>query len=201
MIDVYKIIDRTEAEGPYTRFCIWTQGCKKHCVGCWAKETWEFGIGKKYSVDELYEKIYSLKDYIDGVTFLGGEPFEQAYEIGLLAQKVKNIGLSVVTFSGYTYEELQLKADNGTMLLLKNTDLLIDGGFEAEHFDISRPWIGSSNQKYIFLTDRFAPDIISKFKNKVEVRISENGELTMNGMGDFEYLKEKFCLQLGSDKV
>ncbi len=38
MIDVYKIIPNTTVEGPGMRFCIWVQGCKKHCSGCWAKE-------------------------------------------------------------------------------------------------------------------------------------------------------------------
>ena len=61
MLDLYKIIPQTEVEGPNKRFCIWVQGCKKHCAGCWAKETWEFGIGKNYSVEELFQLI-KVKD-------------------------------------------------------------------------------------------------------------------------------------------
>lgn len=201
MLDIYKIIENTTVEGPYRRFCIWTQGCKKHCKGCWAKDTWKFNAGKKYSVDELFSLIKKQEKNIDGVTFLGGEPFEQAQELSLLAEKIKQIGLSLVTFSGYTLDELQSKNNTYINKLLSNTDLLIDGGFEIENYDLSHPWVGSSNQRYIFLTDRFSLKEIETFKNQVEVRISKDGTLQMNGMGDFKKLKEKFCLQLGQDSV
>ncbi len=200
MLDLYKIIPQTEVEGPNKRFCIWVQGCKKHCVGCWAKETWEFGIGKNYSVEELFQLIKAQKD-IEGVTFLGGEPFEQAENLSKLAQKVKEIGLSVVCFTGYTIEELRNKNSSAITALLENIDLLIDGGFEKENFDLSRPWVGSSNQRYIFLSDVYSPDTIKKYTNKVEVRISRGGKLEINGMGDFEKIKKDFYLQLGKNNV
>lgn len=200
MLDLYKIIPQTEVEGPNKRFCIWVQGCKKHCVGCWAKETWEFGIGKNYSVEELFQLIKAQKD-IEGVTFLGGEPFEQAENLSKLAKKVKEIGLSVVCFTGYTIEELRNKNSSAITTLLENIDLLIDGGFEKENFDLSRPWVGSSNQRYIFLSDVYSPDTIKKYTNKVEVRISRGGKLEINGMGDFEKIKKDFYLQLGKNNV
>lgn len=200
MLDLYKIIPQTEVEGPNKRFCIWVQGCKKHCLGCWAKETWEFGIGKNYSVEELFQLIKAQKD-IEGVTFLGGEPFEQAENLSKLAQKVKEIGLSVVCFTGYTIEELRNKNSSAITALLENIDLLIDGGFEKENFDLSRPWVGSSNQRYIFLSDVYSPDTIKKYTNKVEVRISRGGKLEINGMGDFEKIKKDFYLQLGKNNV
>ena len=79
--------------------------------------------------------------------------------------------------------------------------MLVDGGFEKDNFDLSRPWVGSSNQRYIFLTDFYSPEEIKKYKNKVEVRISEGGKLEINGMGDFERIKKDFCLQLGRNNV
>ncbi len=200
MLNLYKIIPQTEVEGPNKRFCIWVQGCKKHCAGCWAKETWEFGIGQNYTVEELFQLIKSQKD-IEGVTFLGGEPFEQAKELSKLAQKIKEVGLSVVCFTGYTIEELRNIDSPSIATLLENIDLLIDGGFEKENFDLSRPWVGSSNQRYIFLTDFYSPDAIKKYTNKVEVRISQGGKLEINGMGDFEKIKKDFYLQLGKNNV
>ncbi|MBQ8460005.1 radical SAM protein [bacterium] len=200
MIEVYKIIKNTKVEGPGNRFCIWVQGCQKHCKGCWAKDTWEFGIGKKYSVNQLLNFIKSEKD-IDGITFLGGEPFEQAKELSKLANKVKNMGLSVVCFTGYTIEELKDKNDISVNDFLQSIDLLIDGGFEADKFDLSRPWVGSSNQRYHFLTDRFSRDIVNRYKNKIEARINPDGKLEINGMGDFEKIKKEFCLQLGKNKI
>lgn len=191
MIDIYKIIKKTKVEGPGVRFCIWVQGCKKHCNGCWAKDTWEFGIGQKYSVEDLYEQILEEKN-IEGVTFLGGEPFEQAQELAKLAQLVKSKGLSVVCFTGYTLEEL--KADKRVVefdSFLKNIDLLIDGGFEKDKFDLSRPWVGSSNQGYHYLTDFYSASDIELYKNKIEARISPDGKIEINGMGDFNKIAEK----------
>lgn len=190
MIDVYKIIENTNVEGPGVRFCIWTQGCKKHCAGCWAKDTWSFDSGIKYSVKELYDKIVSQKN-LEGVTFLGGEPFEQAKELSLLSEMVKQAGLSVVCFTGYTIEELNNKNDKYINEFLKHIDLLIDGGFEQDKFDLSRPWVGSSNQRYHFLTDFYTPEIINKYKNKIETRIMRDGSILINGMGNFEKIKRQ----------
>lgn len=200
MINVYKILDNTTVEGPGRRFCIWTQGCYKHCNGCYARDTWNFGIGKNFSVEELFQMI-ATQNNIEGVTFLGGEPFEQANELSLLASKVKNIGLSVVCFTGYTIEELRGKNDENINSLLENIDLLIDGGFEEDEFDLSRPWIGSSNQRYIFLTDFYREKDILKYYNKIEMRISPSGQLEINGMGDFKAIEQDFCLQLGKNII
>ena len=200
MLNLYKIIPLTEVEGPNKRFCLWVQGCKKLCVGCLAKETWKFGVGTDYSVEKLTELITNQKE-IEGVTFLGGEPFEQAEPLSRFAQNVKKLGLSVVCFTGYTIEELRAKNSQAVNKLLENIDLLVDGGFEKDNFDLSRPWVGSSNQRYIFLTDFYSTEEIKKYKNKVEVRISEGGKLEINGMGDFERIKKDFCLQLGRNNV
>lgn len=200
MLNIYKIIEKTTVEGPESRFCIWTQGCKKHCLGCFAKETWEFGRGKDYTVEEIFNMIIA-QDGIEGVTFLGGEPFEQAEELAKLAKKIKDFGLSVVCFSGYTIDELKMKNSTSINELLKSVDLLIDGGFEKKNFDLSRPWVGSSNQRYIFLSDFYSMDDINSCKNKIEARISTDGKLEINGMGDFEQIREKFCLQLGKNNV
>ena len=190
-LKIYKIIPYTKAEGPGARFCIWVQGCSKHCTGCFAKETWDKNKGKNISVNEIFNEICKNKDKIEGVTFLGGEPFEQAFALSFLAKRVQELGLSVLTFSGLTYEELKNKKDESIDSLLEYTDLLIDGGYQKENFDISRPWVGSSNQRYIFLTDRYNEDVIAKFKNKIEVRINKKGVVFVNGMGNFDELAKK----------
>ena len=185
----YKILEKTKVEGPGVRFCIWVQGCSKHCSGCWATETWDFNKGEKISTKELLTKIKSSKD-IEGVTFLGGEPFEQAKAVGILAKEIKKLGLSVLTFTGQIYEELLKRKDKNIQRLLKYTDLLIDGSFEIQNFDLSRPWVGSKNQRYIFLSNYYNEDDIKKYKNKLEVRIDKNGNWLINGMGDFAKLKQ-----------
>ena len=190
------------ANGPGVRVSLFVSGCRNHCPGCFNKETWDFCYGKPFTPETKEHIIELLKpDYIEGFSLLGGEPFEQAIELSKLSQMAKEVGLSVVCFTGYTIEELQAKKDIATNSFLENIDLLIDGGFEVEKYDLSRPWIGSSNQRYLFLTDRYSLEEILKYKNKIEVRISQDGKTEINGMGDFSSINKNFCLQLGKDNV
>ncbi len=194
-IRVFKILKKTKVEGPNTRYCIWVQGCSKHCKGCYATNSWDFSGGIKKDTIDLIKDIKSQKG-IEGVTFLGGEPFEQAEALAQIACETKKLGLSVLTFTGLIYEDLKNSKDKNIQNLLKYTDLLIDGGFEEDNFDLSRPWVGSKNQRYIFLTDFYNETDIMNYQNKIEVRIDEKGTVSMNGMGDFKaietQLKEKF---------
>lgn len=189
---VYKILEKTRVEGPQIRFCIWVQGCSRHCKGCGAIHTWDKEKGILLDIEELFERIKNNAE-IEGVTFLGGEPFEQAQPLSELAQKIKTLNLGLITFTGYTLEELQAKNDVYISKLIKNTDLLIDGAFDVEKFDLSRPWVGSSNQKYHFLTNRYNKEEVLGIKNKVEVRFQKDGSVFINGMGDFEEIKKTLC--------
>ena len=68
--------------------------------------------------------------------------------------------------------------------------MLIDGEFDESQKDFSRPWVGSSNQQYHFLTDRYDETILTKYKNKIEVNVQKNGVVFINGMGDFNKVTE-----------
>ena len=188
-LNIFKILNKTTAEGPGKRFCLWVQGCSRHCRGCHAKSTWSHNINKLMDVDEIFNLIKSQTD-IEGVTFLGGEPFEQAQALSLLAQKVKETGLSVMTFSGNSYEDLKNSKDIFVQKLLKYTDLLVDGEFREDCFDLSRPWVGSKNQRYIFLSGRYSLQEIMRCNNKIELHIDKNGVVFVNGMTDFKELKK-----------
>lgn len=189
---VFNIVKNTRVEGPEIRYCIWVQGCSRHCRGCQAVHTWPHNGGILYETSEIIEDIMSQKA-IEGVTFLGGEPFEQAEALGIIAEAVKKSGLGVVCFTGGLLEELQ--KDKTNKRLLDNTDLLIDGEFMIDKVDYSRPWCGSSNQRYHFLTDRYNEEIFTKYKNKVEVNISKSGVIFMNGMGNFDEILQKIDLK------
>ena len=197
---VFNIIKNTKVEGPGNRYCIWVQGCSRHCIGCQAVHTWAHDKGELYEVNDIINDILQtynkskthIKDKdsrIEGVTFLGGEPFEQAEALGIIAREVKKAGLSIVCFTGDYLENLKLKSKN--KMLIDNIDLLIDGPYEKDKTDYSRPWCGSSNQRYHFLTDRYNEDIFLKHKNKVEVNISTNGQILINGMGNFDDIQQK----------
>ena len=188
---VFNILKNTKVEGPETRYCIWVQGCSRHCKGCQAVHTWSHSGGVLYNVKDIIADIKKQKN-IEGVTFLGGEPFEQAEALGIIAKAVKKEGLGVLCFTGGLLEELQLKDENKT--LLENIDLLIDGAFEIENVDYSRPWCGSTNQRYHFLTNRYNKEIFEKYKNKIEINISKDGTIFMNGMGNFDEIQHKIDL-------
>lgn len=188
---VFKILKNTKVEGPENRYCIWVQGCTIHCKGCQAVHTWPHQGGKLYDVKTIINEILSQTD-IEGVTFLGGEPFEQAEALGEIAQAVRKAGLGVLCFTGNYLENLIKEQKN--QKLLSNIDLLIDSPFEIDKLDYSRPWCGSSNQRYHFLTDRYNETIFEIYKNKVEMNIYSDGSVFMNGMGNFQDIMHKVDL-------
>ena len=188
-IQIYRLLERTKMAGPGWRFCLWVQGCSRKCKGCMAEETWPHDGGTTMDTETLSRQISAVPD-VEGITFLGGEPFEQPEMVAVLAQKAQTAGLSVVTFTGFTYEELLSSNDSYVRRLLDATDLLIDGPFVQEQFDISRPWVGSSNQQFRFLTDRYKESDLEEIHNQFEIRIAPNGKTLINGMGDFSRIKK-----------
>lgn len=191
---IHRYLPVTTVEGPGKRFCLWVQGCSIRCEGCGVPWTWAKENGEKISVEDLYAEIKkSQKDSdIEGITFLGGEPFDQPEALGELAKMVRTLGLSVMTFSGYLIDDLKKRPE--CQILLANTDLLIDGPFVQGKLDLSRPWVGSSNQRYHFLTSRYR-DLemnLMSIENKVEVRLKEDGTVSINGMITQKVLSELY---------
>lgn len=188
-LQIFRFLPFTRAEGPGNRACIWVQGCKLRCTGCFNAHFWDLDGGFTIDTEELYNQIIMQKD-IEGVTFLGGEPFLQAEALAQLGKKLKGENLSIVTFTGYTLEHLRALEDKHVNDLLEITDLLIDGPYKKELRTFERPWIGSSNQRYIFMTDRYRylEEQMNSFQNRVEIQIEKDGLVSINGMADFEKL-------------
>lgn len=136
-------------DGKGIRFTIFTQGCPHHCKGCHNPETHDFNGGYDIDTAELLEKI-KANPLLDGVTFSGGEPFMQAEILAEFAAEIKSLSLDIVTYTGYTFEELYANRDkNSWGRLLEATDHLIDGKFEIEKKDWTAKFRGSSNQRYL----------------------------------------------------
>lgn len=186
---IYRILDVTKAEGPYERMCIWVQGCSRRCEGCFARHTWDKNGGFEMSADEINARIDKVCGRIEGLTLLGGEPFEQAAELARIAAYARSKGLGVITFTGDIYEQLKDSADSGAHELLAQTDLLIDGAFSIEEKEFARPLVGSANQRFIFLSGRYSEQEITDYKNRFEIRVMPNGETVFNGMGDTNKLQ------------
>ena len=175
----------TRVEGPAARYALWVQGCSIRCPGCCNPHLFEGAGGQAVGVDTLMAEIRGARPAIEGVTFLGGEPFEQAAPLARLAAGARELGLSVMVFSGYTLEELQARTDAGTVGLLRSTDVLVDGRYDAARPERRRLWVGSENQRFHYLSDRYSPDIELPVDGaplrEVEVRIDADGAIHSNG--------------------
>lgn len=187
-IRVNSYIPITNVEGVGTRFAIWVQGCSIHCKGCANSHMWSIDGGTSYNVEDFINIIKSYADKIEGITWLGGEPLEQIESVTAICKAVQELGLSVIVFTGNDYADIKDRQDFKE--LAKYTDILIDGRYEQDKQDFSRAWVGSSNQNYYFLTDRYNESVIYENKNKIEVRISPDNEVVLTGMGDFKELME-----------
>jgi anaerobic ribonucleoside-triphosphate reductase activating protein len=173
----------TESEGPGRRFAIWVQGCEKRCPGCCNLDMQE--IRKNIIVDtkDLIKLIQqSVSRYkIEGLSFIGGEPMLQAEGLSEIARWGHSVGLTVLVFTGYLYNELQAMKNISVNKLLLDTDLLVDGIFIQEKYDTERDWIGSKNQKIYFLSDAYKPGIeYEKQEHQMEVLVSEK-DILVNG--------------------
>lgn len=146
------IVRESIVDGPGFRFTVFCQGCPHHCPGCHNQQTHDFAGGKDVALSRILEEI-DKNPLLSGVTFSGGEPFCQAGAFADLAEEVEKRGLDIVTFSGYTYEQLREKAetDEDTARLLAHTWLLIDGPFKKEEKDLTLAFRGSRNQRIIDL--------------------------------------------------
>jgi anaerobic ribonucleoside-triphosphate reductase activating protein len=147
MLNLAGFLARSEVNGPGTRAVLWVQGCPIHCEGCFNEQFQPFSPAMLVPVSELAERILALHG-IDGVTFSGGEPFVQAGPLAALGEQLRRTGLTIVTYSGYTAEQLAAGDDPAWPSLLAVTDLLIAGPYIAGLAGAD-PLKGSSNQQLI----------------------------------------------------
>lgn len=145
------------ANGVGVRTVLFVSGCTHHCKGCFQPETWNFDYGERYTKETEDEIIESLRpDYVDGITLLGGEPFEpenQRELVKLLRRIKKELPQKTVwSFSGFTYEELtgdSRAVCEVTNEMLSMLDVLVDGEFIEAKRNISLRFRGSENQRLI----------------------------------------------------
>ncbi|WP_297670107.1 anaerobic ribonucleoside-triphosphate reductase activating protein [uncultured Desulfovibrio sp.] len=140
------IVEESIVDGPGLRFVLFTQGCPHHCKGCHNPQTHSFEGGFLLTAEAALARIRE-NPLLAGVTFSGGEPFEQPQALCAVAEGVRGMGKNVVTFTGYTYEALLRRADPWTARLLELTDLLIDGPYVEALQNLELRFRGSSNQR------------------------------------------------------
>ena len=184
-LNIAKIIDATEAEGPGVRGAIWTQGCLKRCQGCCNGEFLRIKPATIRTIEEIIERIeYNQINYnIEGITLLGGEPFIQAEGLSMVASSCQKLGLSVMIFTGYMLDELVEQCFKGSINLLKYTDILVDGEFDINQIEEKRNWVGSKNQMFNYLTSRYSEEIETMpITTTNEWRIGSDGSIIGNGL-------------------
>ncbi|MBE6062540.1 MAG: anaerobic ribonucleoside-triphosphate reductase activating protein [Clostridium butyricum] len=136
--------------GPGMRRVFFSQGCKHNCKGCFNPDTHDFYGGEERNMDELIKDVIE-NPILRGVTFSGGDPWEQADKFAYMAEEFKKHKLNVWSYTGYTFEYiLEHKNERkGWELLLNNIDVLVDGKFEEDRKEEGLKYRGSSNQRII----------------------------------------------------
>ena len=184
MLHIAAVVADTCAEGPGRRWALWVQGCSIRCAGCCNPEMFDARRGQASEVDALAAGVAVARARgVEGVTFLGGEPFEQAAELAKLAGHARALAMTVMVFSGYTLDQLRGRGDAAALLAV--TDLLVDGPYDRTRPEpappVGRRWIGSANQQMHYLTSAYAAgDPRMRDANTIEIRLSRDA-LQING--------------------
>ena len=146
------------ANGIGVRVTLFVSGCTNHCEGCFQPQTWAFDYGQPFTAETENNLLAMLEPtYIDGLTLLGGEPFEPENQRALLPflRRVRERypQKTVWAFSGFTFEELKTPGSHPrcevTDELLSQLDVLVDGRFVLAQKDISLRFRGSRNQRLL----------------------------------------------------
>jgi len=168
-----KNIDIANGEG--VRVSLFVSGCTHHCKNCFNKETWDFGFGKPFTAETEELLLKELEpDYIDGLSLLGGEPFEPHNQAALLPflRRVKERfpKKNIWCYTGYLFDRELLSESRArcehTDEMLSLIDILVDGEFVQELYSITLQFRGSSNQRIIDVKKSLAAGEVVEYKPK-----------------------------------
>lgn len=187
-------------DGTGVRVSIYVSGCHFHCKGCHNKEAWDFNYGKKFD-NSTIEYIIDLmdKNYIAGLSILGGEPLEPVNQQGLvpLVQKVKEKfpDKTIWCYTGYDFDKDVLgkmyKEFSYTKELINNIDIIVDGEFIEEKKLADLKFRGSTNQRKIDVKASIQMGRTIQLQFGDESRYEETGETKNPKVIFFKELKER----------
>ena len=152
---IYKIQENDIANGEGVRLSIFTQGCFKHCVGCFNEETWDIGCGRLFTRDDWSYIMQELENpKYSGLSILGGEPMLWRGTITKLCKDVKRKfpDKTIWLWTGYKFEEVRNICDSEKLDLLRYIDVIVDGEFDYKKL-VYNQFRGSSNQRIIHLRE------------------------------------------------
>ena len=138
--------------GDGLRVVLWVAGCSHHCRECQNPITWDPNGGIPFEEENLQEIFHELdQDYVDGITFSGGDPLHEANrdDVEALAKLIreKYPQKTIWLYTGYVWEEIH------DWPIMEYIDVLVDGRFELAQKDVNLQWKGSANQRVIDVQD------------------------------------------------
>lgn len=151
-----RILYPVQVLGPGMRIGIWVCGCGRRCRGCSNPELWDQKPECEIPAAGLAELISRIAEthQVDGFTISGGEPMNQAGELAVLLEALRDISGDIIVYTGYRIEELRERRDADTERVLALTAVLIDGEYrEEENVDVLLR--GSANQRIHILNPAF----------------------------------------------
>ncbi len=176
---LHAFLPHSRANGPGTRAVIWTQGCSLACPGCFNPQSHASAGGADVPVADLFQRIARLGPAIEGLTLSGGEPLQQREAVTELLARIRSeTNLSVLLFTGYTWQEVS--ALPGADGLLAGVDVLIAGRFMAA-MPLARGLRGSANQTLHLLTPRYSLADLEAAPD-AEVFIGPDGAVSASGV-------------------
>lgn len=146
---LYRLYHHSTVDGPGRRSVVQVSGCSIRCQGCFVPQTHERENGTLVSIASIVSEIITNRAAHDGVTILGGEPFDQPGPVAELAARLKRLGLHLTVYTGYSLETLIDRKDPKIDYILTHTDLLIDGPFLSQLNQNAGEYRGSRNQRFI----------------------------------------------------
>ena len=166
LIRLAGIAENSFVNGKGLRKVFFSQGCSHHCEGCFNQHTWEFAGGRMFDMDELVQKVKD-EPFLDGVTFSGGDPFQQADKFAYLAKKLHEANINIWAYTGYTFEELMKLAQTNPHIkqMINNVDVIVDGRFMKDKMSENLKYCGSSNQRVIDVKSSLNENKIILFKD------------------------------------
>jgi anaerobic ribonucleoside-triphosphate reductase activating protein len=174
LINIHAVIPASRINGPGKRLVVFFQGCRKLCPGCFNPETHSLSLRTLLSPADIFDRY--LAPSTEGITVSGGEPFLQPEGLYGLLSLARGKGLTTVVYTGLEYEDI-LRKDRAT---LGFTDVLVDGGYEEGKKEPTLLARGSTNQRFFFLTDRYAFEDFY-MPAKAEVTITDDGRVVKTG--------------------
>jgi anaerobic ribonucleoside-triphosphate reductase activating protein len=147
---LYRIYHNSVVDGPGRRSVVQVSGCSIRCPGCYVPETHTRQNGRLVPISSIVDEIKQNFLQHDGVTILGGEPFDQPGPVAEIVYQLRRLGIHITVYSGNTIATLLKQGNANIHYILTHIDLLIDGPFIQSLTHNAGEYRGSQNQRLVF---------------------------------------------------